>query len=55
MEDAESEVADAWMEKHSINCIACGALIDEREAYPTKEGVGMRCEGCFKKKKKYRI
>lgn len=27
-------VADAWIDRHSVNCYFCGSLIDERDALP---------------------
>lgn len=27
-----------WIDRHSINCCNCGALVDERDCMPVKEG-----------------
>ena len=37
---------DRWIDKHSINCIACGKLVDERDCVPAKDGEGEVCLKC---------
>lgn len=35
-----------WIEKHSINCIKCDKLVDERDCTPSKDGEGEICNEC---------
>lgn len=36
--------------RHSINCIRCGELADERECIRAKDGEGEICPKCFNPK-----
>ena len=35
-----------WIDRHSINCIECGSLVDERECLPGNGGEGDICPSC---------
>ena len=35
-----------WMDKHSVNCIWCDALVDERECPTLPGGIGSVCARC---------
>jgi hypothetical protein len=35
-----------WIERHSVNCIKCGALVDERECIEGPGGEGSICPVC---------
>lgn len=37
-----------WRDKHSVNCIRCGDLFDERDGYTPDDGEGTLCESCHK-------
>jgi hypothetical protein len=42
----------SWVEKHSVNCIYCGRLFDEREGIPGPEYEGTVCPKCIKEGRK---
>jgi len=37
-----------WIDKHSINCIKCGKLVDERDCIHSEDGEGEICPNCVK-------
>lgn len=38
-----------WIDGHSVNCIACGKLFDEREGITPDDGEGTLCYECATK------
>lgn len=40
-----------WMLKHSVNCIECGQIFDEREGNTPEDGEGTLCPECGGKTK----
>lgn len=45
-QEDDTQEEDSWIDRHSINCIRCGALVDERFAFRTISGEGMICASC---------
>jgi len=43
----EENMNNSWIDKHSINCIVCNALVDERDCVPY--GEGQVCPDCESK------
>lgn len=39
---------DRWIESHSVNCIKCSVLFDEREGITPDDGEGTICPACLK-------
>ena len=37
----------SWIDKHSVNCIKCGILFDEREGITPLDGEGTLCPNCI--------
>jgi hypothetical protein len=37
-----------WIERHSVTCIACGDLVDERECFEGQDGEGSVCPKCHR-------
>ena len=37
---------DEWVDSHSVNCIKCNALVDERDCIPGPNGEGDICPKC---------
>lgn len=44
--DVEKELYGGWINKHSINCIKCGNLVDERDCIHAIGGEGEICPKC---------
>ena len=44
-EEADEGVED-WVDRHSINCVCCGRLVDERFAFRIPSDEGMICATC---------
>lgn len=42
------DIEDSWIDKHSINCIKCGELVDERNCIHAEDGEGEICPKCQK-------
>jgi Zn ribbon nucleic-acid-binding protein len=42
---------NTWEDKHSVNCIKCGVLFDERDGFTPSDGEGTVCPSCFDKDK----
>jgi hypothetical protein len=40
------EETPAWIEKHSVNCIKCNDLFDERDGTTPEDGEGTLCPNC---------
>lgn len=45
----DNEELPGWIDAHSVNCIECGALVDERECVTGPDGEGDVCYKCQKK------
>lgn len=39
-------MSQAWIDRHSVNCIVCSELVDERDCLPGDEGEGSICPRC---------
>ena len=37
-----------WIESHSVNCLNCGLLVDERDCVEGPDGEGSICQRCQK-------
>jgi hypothetical protein len=37
-----------WVKRHSVNCISCSTLVDERNCQPGLNGEGDICPACLK-------
>lgn len=44
----EAYYSDNWVNKHSVNCLTCGKLVDERECLYGPDGEGSICPACQK-------
>ena len=42
-----SEELPSWIDRHSVNCMKCQALVDERDCLPGPGGVGDICLKCL--------
>jgi len=40
------EREDRWIDRHSINCIKCGELVDERDCIHAEDSEGEVCPKC---------
>jgi len=40
-----------WVDRHSVNCIKCGKLVDERDCITPADFEGSICEDCQKNEK----
>lgn len=40
------EAEDRWIDLHSINCVECGELADERDCIPAEDDEGEICPKC---------
>ena len=45
-EEFEGPEVPAWVEQHSVNCIKCGKLVDERDCVKGENNVGDICPSC---------
>lgn len=43
------DIEDSWIDKHSVNCIKCAILFDERYGMTPEDGEGTLCPVCFDK------
>lgn len=44
--EGSDDEATAWVEKHSVNCIKCGKMFDERDGVTPPDGEGTLCPAC---------
>ena len=51
VKEKKAEKTERWMNAHSVNCIKCGVLFNEREGYTPEDGEGTLCQKCFKENK----
>ena len=51
VETYKIEENNTWIDKHSVNCIRCGVLFDEREGITPDNGEGTLCPQCVKEDK----
>ena len=42
-----SEHTPRWVDRHSVNCMGCNALVDERETVTPEDGEGSYCGVCW--------
>jgi len=43
----EEEDAPSWVDRHSVNCIRCNVLFDERKGITPEDGEGTLCPECI--------
>lgn len=48
MEDNETALP-TWIDRHSVNCLICNALVDERDCIHGEDGEGSICPACVPK------